>query len=240
MDNKNKSGKLVIAAFIFFLALAIFITLFMLPVFDIKDIKINGLDNLTAEQVEGMLTSQRGDNIFLLNKSKSIDNIMASHYVENVKINRIFPSTVVVDLNEYKLRGYVPYMGSYLYINENGLILDIQKKTTRQLPVVEGLKFNDFTLGKPLKVDNPSAFDTMVEFAKLFEKHELLADVIRVDISDVSNIHLYTGKIDVEFGSFDNANRKLSMLNEVLKHLDTNYAGVLNLTGANPTFRYMT
>ena len=240
MENKNGNIKLKIAAFVFLVGLAVFITLFMLPVFDIKDIQINGLDNLTAEQVEGMLTSQKGDNIFLMNKSKSIDNIMASHYVESVKINRILPSTVAVDLKEYKLRGYVPYMGSYLYINENGLILDIQKKTTRQLPVVEGLKFNDFTIGEILKVDNPSAFDTMVEFAKLFEKHELLADVIRVDVSDVNDIHLYMGKIDVEFGSFDNANRKLSMLNEVLKHLDTNYAGVLNLTGANPTFRYMT
>ncbi len=239
MANKDSSVKLIAAALVFFLALAVCITLFMLPVFRIKDIKINGLDNLTAEQVEGMLTSQRGDNIFLFNKRRSLQNIRDSHYVKKAKINRILPSTIAVDLEEYKMRGYVPYMGSYLYIDGDGLVLDVQKEIKRQLPVVEGLKFNDFTVGKILKVDNPSTFDTMVEMSKLFEKHELLADVIRVNISDESDIHLYTGKVDIEFGSFDNANRKLSMLNEVLKQLDTDYAGVLNLTGTYPTFKYI-
>lgn len=239
MDKDKGNKRLMLALFVLFLALAVFITLFMMPVFDIKDIQINGLDNLTAEQVEGMLTSQKGDNIFLLNKHKSYENILNSHYVKNVSINRILPSTVVVDLEEYKLRGYVPYTGSYLYIDGDGLILDVQKTTKRQLPVVEGLEFSDFTVGKILKVDNPSAFDTMVELSKLFEKHELLADVIRVNLSDENNIHLYTGKVDIEFGSLDNANRKLSMLNEVLKQLDTDYAGVLNLTGTYPTFKYI-
>ncbi len=238
MNRRNSSGKLL-AAFVLVFTLAVFITLFLLPIFDIKDIKVNGIDNLTAEQVEGMLTSKRGDNIFLLNKIKSKKNILNSHYVKSVSINRILPSTVVVDLEEYKLRGYIPYSGSYLYIDGDGLVLDVQKTIKRQLPVVEGLKFNDFTVGQILKVDNPSTFDTMVEMSKLFEKHELLADVIRVNISDESDIHFYIGKMDVEFGSFDNANRKLSMLNEVLKQLDTDYAGILNLTGTYPTFKYI-
>lgn len=229
--------KIIIAAAIF---TALWALLFKLPYFNINKIEINGLDNLSEEQVISMLTAKEGENIFSFSASKSEKQIMKSHYIQSVKVSRRLPSTVVVDLNEYKLRGYVPYMGSYLYINEDGLILDIQKTTTKQLPVVEGLNFDSFTVGEVLKVDNPSAFTTMVELSRLFDKYQLLADIIRVDVSNTNDVHLYIEKVDVELGSMDDANRKLLMLIEVLKQLDTKYAGRLNLTGVNASFEYLT
>ncbi len=227
-----------------FAVMAIFVIIwavfFKSPYFEINSIQINGLDNLTEEQVKGMLTTNEGNNIFSFSASKCEKNILKSHYVESVNISRDLPHTIIIDLNEYKLRGYVPYMGSYLYINENGLILDIQKNITKQLPVIEGLNFDNFTAGEVLNVDNPNAFSTMVELSKLFDKYQLLTDIIRVDVTNINDIHLYVNNVDVEFGNMDNANRKILMLIEVLKQLDTNYAGVLNLTGDNATFEYLT
>lgn len=234
----NKTFIKIFAVLVIFVI--IWAVFFKSPYFQIDTIQINGLDNLSEEQVKGMLTTNEGNNIFSFSTSKCEKNILKSHYVENVSVSRDLPHTIIIDLNEYKLRGYVPYMGSYLYINEDGLILDIQKNVTKQLPVIEGLNFNSFTAGEVLKVDNPSAFTTMVELARLFDKYQLLTDIIRVDVTNVNDIHLYVNKVDIEFGDMDNANRKLLMLIEVLKQLDTNYAGILNLTGDNATFEYLT
>lgn len=234
---KKAFYKILIVVIIFVILWAI---LFTIPYFNINNIQINGLDNLSEEQVKSMLTTEEGKNIFAFSTSKSENEIKKSHYVQEVKVSRDFPSTVVVDLNEYKLRGYVPYMGSYLYINEEGLILDIQKDITKQLPVVEGLRFDSFTVGEYLKVDNNNAFTTMVELSKLFDKYQLFTDIVRVDISNINDIHLYINKVDVAFGNMEDANRKLLMLVEVLKQLDTNYAGILNLTGDNASFEYLT
>lgn len=234
----NKTFIKIFAVLVIFVI--IWAVFFKSPYFQIDTIQINGLDNLSEEQVKGMLTTNEGNNIFSFSTSKCEKNILKSHYVENVSVSRELPHTIIIDLNEYKLRGYVPYMGSYLYINEDGLILDIQKNVTKQLPVIEGLNFNSFTAGEVLKVDNPSAFTTMVELARLFDKYQLLTDIIRVDVTNVNDIHLYVNKVDIEFGDMDNANRKLLMLIEVLKQLDTNYAGILNLTGDNATFEYLT
>lgn len=235
MQKKIIEISIVIALFVM-----LWIIFFKLPYFSVQEIEINGIDNLTQEQVKSMLTVAEGDNIFSFSASNSEDNIMKSHYVETVSVSRDLPNKVVADIKEYKLRGYVPYMGSYLYINEDGLILDIQKEITKQLPVVEGLNFDSFTVGEVLKVDNQSAFTTMVELSRLFEKYQLLTDVIRVDVTNVNDVHMYVNKVDVELGSMDDANRKLLMLVEVLKQLDTNYAGRLNLTGDNATFEYLT
>ena len=217
---KKAFYKILIVVIIFVILWAI---LFTIPYFNINNIQINGLDNLSEEQVKSMLTTEEGKNIFAFSTSKSENEIKKSHYVQEVKVSRDFPSTVVVDLNEYKLRGYVPYMGSYLYINEEGLILDIH-----------------FTVGEYLKVDNNNAFTTMVELSKLFDKYQLFTDIVRVDISNINDIHLYINKVDVAFGNMEDANRKLLMLVEVLKQLDTNYAGILNLTGDNASFEYLT
>lgn len=201
MVGDSVHRKLFFVAFIGIVALALWLTFFTLPVFNIKSIEISGNENLSKEQIESMLNTKVGNNIFAFNKTKALKNIKSNNYVEEVSIHRKLPSTITVNIKEYKLRAYVPYMGSYLYINDYGRILDTQKTFKKQLPVVEGLKFNQFTLGEVLQVDNPSAFDTVVQLSKLFEKDQLLNTIVQVDVSDENDIHFYVGKIDVEFGS---------------------------------------
>lgn len=238
--NRKKSKSIAIpVAFCCLLIMAIMITLFMMPFFNIKTIRVTGNESLTQEQIKGYLSFKEGDNVFLFNKSNCKKIILDNHYVKSVDINRILPSTVEITISEYKLRGYVPYSGSYLFIDGEGRVLDVQKEITKSLPVVEGLKFNNVTVGEILQVDNPSTFETMVHLSKLFEKYELLSDVIRVDMTDVTNIHLYTGNVDIKFGSFDDANRKLLMLIEVLKTFDTSVPGTINLTADKATYKYM-
>ncbi len=237
--QRNKKSSAMPIAFCCLFLLAVIITLFMMPFFSIKEIRVTGNEAVTSDQIKSYLTFAEEDNIFLFRKSKCRDIILDNHYIESVNINRILPSTVEITVTEYKLRGYVPYSGSYLFIDGEGRVLDVQKTTTKALPVVEGLKFSNITVGEILQVDNPSAFDTMVHLSKLFEKYELLSDVIRVDLTDVNDIHLYTGNVDINFGSFDDANRKLLMLIEVLKTFDTSVPGTINLTADKATYKYM-
>lgn len=237
--RKKKDSIAMPAALCCLIIMSIMITLFMMPFFDVKTIRVTGNESLTADQVKGYLSFKENDNIFLFNKSKCINTILDNHFVNTVEINRILPSTVEVNISEYKLRGYVPYSGSYLYIDGEGRVLDVQKEIKKSLPVVEGLKFNNVSVGEVLQVDNPSTFETMVHLSKLFEKYELLSDVIRVDMTDVTDIHLYTGNVDIKFGSFDDANRKLLMLIEVLKTFDTSVPGTINLTADKATYKYM-
>lgn len=234
----NKTlAKLLIVVVIF---VGLWALIFKLPYFNVAKVDIIGIDNLTEDQVRSMITTTEGNNIFSFSTHICEKNIKNSHYAESVDVSRELPNKVVVNIKEYKLRGYVPYMGSYLYLDEEGRILDIQKGIKKQLPVVEGLKFENFTVGEILKVENSGAFSKMVELSKLFEKYELLGQVIRVDLTNTNDVHLFINKVDVEMGDMDDANKKILMLMAVLKQLDTNYAGRLNLTGDNATFEYLT
>ena len=52
-------------------------------------------------------------------------SIFQNPYVKMIKINRVLPDKVVIDIIERDIMAYVPYVGSYLNIDEEGMILEI-------------------------------------------------------------------------------------------------------------------
>lgn len=232
--------KVGMAVCLVFLVMATVLSVLILPVFKVQEITVNGNTYVSDEDIISVLDGGIGTNILAFNTGKSRENIMTSfYYVKDVTVKKTLKK-VTVDVQEYRLRAYVPYMGSYLYIDGEGRILDIQNSFTQQLPVVEGLEFSAFTLGEKLTVRNPGAFGTVVQLSKLFDKYDLAGNVVKVDVSDITNVHLYVGKIDVEFGDFTNANEKIVTIIEIIKNLDINDAGVVKLTNNGGSFEYLT
>ncbi len=217
----------------------VFVALCFFPFFNISEIEVNGIESLTQEQVISICSLDESRNLIAFNTFKAANELKKNNYVEDVSFDKQLPQKLVINITEHKVRGYIPYMNSYLYIDEDGRVLDSRPEMTKQLPIVVGLQFDGFTMGELLNTDNPDAYKAVEELSKLFSKYDLLDAVIQVDVSDVENIHLHVDKVDVLFGDFDDANGKMGTLSEILKQLDTSVAGVLDLTAATPTFKYM-
>ncbi len=226
-------GWAVVTAAVVFAALCFF------PYFNIADVKVNGIESLSEEQVTAICGLDRTHNLFAFNTLKAAAALKQNNYVKDAGFEKQFPNTLVINVDEYKVRGYIPYMNAYLYIDDDGRVLDSRPDMAKQLPVVTGLKFDSFTIGEVLKTDNPRTYAAVKEMSGYFGNYDMLENVIKVDVSDTENIHLYVDKVDVKFGGFDNANEKIMTLNEILKQIDTSVAGVLDLTAATPTFKYM-
>ncbi len=217
----------------------VFVALCFFPYFNISSIQVNGIESLTEEQVIKICALDKTHNLFAYNTIKAANDLKANNYVSDVSFKKIFPQTLVINVDEYKVRGYIPYMNSYLYIDGEGRVLDSRPDMSKQLPIVTGLHFDSFKIGQVLNTDNPKAYKAVKEMANLFGGYDMLGNVIKMDVSDTENIHLYVDKVDVKFGDFDNANDKMVVLNEILKQMDTSVAGVLDLTAATPTFKYL-
>jgi cell division protein FtsQ len=217
----------------------VFAALCFFPYFNIDEIQVNGIESLTQEQVIEICNLEKTHNLFAFNTIKAKNALKQNNYVEDVSFKKSLPHTLIINVEEYKVRGYIPYMNAYLYIDENGRVLDSRPDMQAQLPIVSGLKFDSFTIGEVLKTDNPQTYKAVKDMSALFTSYEMLSDVIKVDVSDTDNIHLYVNKVDVKFGSFEGANDKIVTLNEILKQMDTSVAGVLDLTATTPTFKYM-
>lgn len=217
--------------------------LFMLsPVFTIKNIEITTMDKYSKDELCDMLNLKTGTNMFLFNRFKASKVLKNNNYVDDYDISYKFPDTIKIDITERKVRGYVPYMGSYLYIDEYGRVLEINSQMSSALPVVEGLKFDTFVLGEKINAENKEAFDIMVTIAQLMNKYELLDIVVKIDVSDINKVTAFVNNIEVNLGDMSNGDQKIRTMGEVVKNLGPNDRGVLDLSDLSKpiVFKYLT
>ena len=214
-----------------------------LPMFFISDIDITGNTRLTDEYIKQVMNIHDKQTVFFWNAPMARGELLKNNYIDRVGINIDYKSRrVTVRVRERILSGYVEYVeGIFLYIDEYGRVLESSTSFTERLPVVVGLEFKQFTIGEILKVDNPTSFDLVVTLAQLFNRYQMSSDIIKIDVSKPDDIHLYIGKIDVEFGSILGAEEKIRMVQAIMDEYLNNSAesGFLNIRDINrpPRFR---
>ena len=212
------------------------------PVFTIKNIEITEMEKYTKDEICEMVNIKGGMNMFLFNRFYAMKTLKSNTYIESAKISYKLPDTVAITIDERKVRGYVPYMGSYLYIDEEGRVLEVSSEMNRALPVVYGLNFSSFTLGEKIEAENKEAFDIMVNIAYLMSKYELLDMVVKIDVSNPDKILAYVNKVEVNLGDMSNGDRKIRTMAEVIKNINENDRGSLDLSDLSKPiiFKYLT
>jgi len=180
-------------------------------------IAITGNDVITDAQILGVMSSNKKKTLYTFSCAAARRELKKNPYIADVGFIRTFPDKLTVEITERVLSGYVQYMnGEYIYIDESGTVLEVAPEFTERLPVVVGLNFSAFSLGRPILPDKGAAFEALVELQYLFNKYELEKEIIKVDLCDEDNIHLYVYNIDVEFGGISNADEKTRALKEII------------------------
>ena len=116
---------------------------------------------------------------------------------------------------EKSVVGYVSYMGSYMYFDKDGIIVESSSNKLEGIPWVTGLKFGHIALHQPLPVENTRIFDEILNLTQLLSTHEITASLI-------------LGDITVYLGSNDQMSGKISELKDQLPVL-TGLSGTLYL-----------
>ncbi len=239
--KKNTFNIAITSFFIVF----IFVLILLSPLMQIIDVTITGNKKLENSYILELSGLNDNKNIFIFSEVAAKKKLLKNPYVETVKIKKHYlQKTVDIIINERVLSGYVEYTpGNYLYIDENGYILEVAQSFTERLPIVVGLGLKPFTVGQILDVSNPDSFETLVTVSHLINKYDLETDVVKVSLHDENNTHLYVNNIDVELGDIRDADEKIRTLKVILQTLeDKEIKGFLDLKDINkPTsFRILT
>ena len=227
------------------LGLVVIIGLLLSPIFALKNVAAEGANHYNAEQLCKMIGLNEGDNILFFGKGKAAQKLEKDPYIADAKLSMRIPDTIIIQVKERKVRGYVPYMGSYLYIDETGRVLDVQEACHETLPVVKGLAFGSFTLGEVIPVENPEALDVVLNISQLMEKYELLDLVVEIDVSNPKSIYAYVNQVQIILGDMENGDTKIRYMAEVMKTIPKEDRGTLDLSeldkpNGTVVFRYLT
>ena len=209
LRKSRRKIKFGIAATVIFLVTVIFLSL------QIRDITVTGNKKYTSEQIVGFLFKDGWDRnaIFCLYKDhfKKHEQIP---FVEDYKIVFQSPVKVEVIVYEKSVVGYVSYMGSYMYFDKDGIVVESSSGKLDGIPWITGLQFGHIALHQPLPVEKEKIFNEILNLTQLLSTKEILVDQIKYDSR--GDATLVMGDIRVFLGSNDQMNGKISELKDQL------------------------
>lgn len=195
------------------------IALLMMPIWYIRTIEVVNNRFYTEEEI---ISASKIQEIHLLDLSfkKAKRLLLELPYMQQVKINYSFPGKVTIDVVEKEPFIYVPFMGTYLCLNEQGQVIEQTSEKINPIPEVKGLIFTEFKIGELLPIENEDTLLCTLEIMNILKSYEYVDKIKSIDVYNLEEIHLYVDNLDVIMGDIGDFGKKLQWLIEAHKTYD--------------------
>lgn len=229
MRTKHKSKKKInikwILLFLVFLLVILF-ALIAMGVFRIRQVDVSGNSYYTEEEIETLVVDGKTNSLSLM---MFYDHLGGKEipFIDRVEVSMVSPDHVSIRVYEKTMIGYVQYMGSNLYFDKDGTVVESSAEVLEGIPCIEGLKFDTLTLYQPLNVSNEEVFDLLLSMTQMMKKYELDPDVITLQ-KEGAEIVLTFGEVRVNLGTKEHMDEKAARIKTLLPDL-VDRSGVLHM-----------
>ena len=133
--------------------IGLIIYLMLSPIFNIKNINVEGNSSISSEQIISLSNIQKDNNLFKVSNKDTISAIKENPYVKTVEIKRTLPDTITLVITE-RVKAYMLEHGSsYAYIDSQGYILEISANPMDGLAKITGYEEDiRYSIALPLAV----------------------------------------------------------------------------------------
>ena len=194
-------------------------------IIEVDTIRISGNKTYSDEEIKTLLfgDSRNSAKLFfegITGEKKTIP------FVETYSVEWINPMEINLIVYEKSIVAYVSYVGSYLYFDKDGIVVESDNLKLERIPQIEGLDLEHIVLYQPLPVKDKARFERLLNITSLLKVYGIEADAIRVEKD--GSISLLAGGIEVMLGDARYVNGQLSELKDILVEL-TGSQGTLYL-----------
>ena len=114
-------------------------TNFISNLFNIKQIKITGVDYNSEKEIYDQLKKFNDKNLISINKKKLLEIVNNNEIIESYSIIKKFPSTLILNLEKTKFLASFFRNGKKYYLGSNGKkILSNKYKVSLDMPIIYG------------------------------------------------------------------------------------------------------
>lgn len=206
---------------VLFLVLSIALLITNLQYFNLKNVEVIGTTKVENEEVSEMLLSTDIKNIFLINNGKMESLVEKVPYVKTAEVSKMLPNSLKVQITERVPIAYLVYnKDSYIFIDDEGYVLEVSDKPLEEKPFVTGVKYGNFVLNEPLQFENEYTLQKISIINSNMEKYDLQNYEITIDLLEDFNVKLIINEIKVGLGEFEDIDKKMRYLKSILEELD--------------------
>jgi len=247
VETKNRKIKrnLKIAKYSFLSigTIAIIILTMTSPLFNIKEIIVQGNSKITRDEIISLSQINVEQNTYKTNMKKSKKNILENPYIKTVEIKRSLPSTVIIKVEERKTAFMIEYGNGYIYVNNQGYILEISAQKL-EVPIIQGTETNveEFVPGSRLTKNDLEKMSTVIKIMEVAINNEIGGLITRIDIENKNNYKILfeTEQKVAYLGDETDLNTKILSIKSIIEK-EKGVAGEIfvnsDLKDNNPVFR---
>lgn len=234
MSEYLKMGRLSIKISVL-LMLGILLSLFIfnLDYFDVKHFSIHNLQRVKKNDIIKIIQQYQTQNILSINTKEIKQKLLENPEIEDVKIKRKLPNTLVIDVYEKQTAGLIRYLNSYIEIDKKGYVIRIEGDLRENSIIFNGLKVTQVAVGKRIITTDEFLLQKAIEVSQSLKKfnafHTFKVKVIEILLKNVNDIELKMDKLTVKLGDGSEIDYKLKLLKSVYNKLPKNIEGVITL-----------
>lgn len=217
-EKRQKKGRGFLVAAVLVLGLLLAGTL-AVTLFQIREVEVTG-NSFYSEQeiVDRVITDKYTSNsLYLYIKYHYLDPEEIP-FIDKIEVSLSAPGKVKLRVYEKSIVGYVTYMGSNFYFDQDGVVVESSSEVKEGVPCISGLKFDALALYKKLAVEDDSVFDQILTITQLVKKYELEPDNIEFE-EDLSLV-LHFDQVRVALGNNGALEEKIGRLHDLYPDLE--------------------
>lgn len=201
--------------------------------FKVTDIQVSGAQIYTAEQVTGASGIAVGDNLLTIRRTSAAARLKVTlPYIENVKISRYLPGSVVIEVTESGAAFSVEDTGGTSWlINASGKTLEKAGVGAADYPKLTGVTAKSPKEGRQMETGEQENFDVAQQILKLLSESGLVSQITEINVEKTYDVVIWYGnQYEIHLGGSDRLEYKLRYLLSIMDKLDNVRGGVIDLT----------
>ncbi len=199
----------------------VIVLMFMTPIFNIREIAVNGNEIVKLEEIDEQIGDLVGENLFKTSAGNIRKRLKVIPYIDMVTVTkRLIRPRLNVTVTECIPAAYVGIDGDTRVIDASLKILgDEGTFNVESLPNVIGAGINGGKFGDIVTGESQEKLDILKICLTAMQRTGILDKVKNIDITDITDIRFeYDGRIDVRCGTQLDLNRKIRLFKETVSN----------------------
>lgn len=225
----RKRRLIIFFSFFIVFLLCVGVALSLTIFFPIEKLNIVGSKIYSAEEIENISGINIGDNLFAINKASLLSKLKSKlPYIDGVDIERKLPSTLIIKVKDADEYASFELEDKYYIVSKSGWVLNESDTVNESLILIKGADVK-CKIGTEMKIINSEQEEQIIEIADVLSKTGINTNYI--DITDPISLTLgVEERFTVELGSPNNLEEKIKQLASMIKSIDSNKSGKINLS----------
>ena len=210
------------------------------PIFNIQDIEVINNNRVSSETIISLSGINKNENIFRFVATKAMNDIKQNAYIEEVKIRRVIPNKIQIEVTEREPKFSIPILGEFAYISTQGYILEIAHNELN-LPIIYGLQTaeENITVGNRISEEDLTSLETILKIMNAMNDSGLYDKVTNIDISNKNDYSIYMQeeKKTIHLGNASNLSNKMLYVVAIIEQEKDNEGDIFANGDLNSNFK---